>query len=120
MWIERLEGENEDKDASGILSESEPEKNEDSLDPSWFTKEKLDREDILRYNRIFMANFNRKLKAKMLNANVIRIQLCNELRKAEEKRLESKIESLFFWLNKNIFDNVLDNVLLEWSYRLKS
>ena len=121
MWIEKLEDESStiDQDPIFLINDSNT-THEEVFDPKLLEKDKLDPEDVLRYNNFFMANFNRNLKFKVINVRCVRIQLCTELRKAEDKHLEGKIESIFIWLNKNIFDGVLENVILEWSYRLKS
>lgn len=75
---------------------------------------------ILQCRNSVLTFMNMLLKNRVLNPEVIRLNLCDELRNTDELPLEKKINNLFDFLNTNLFFNLLNDVKIEWSYRLKS
>ena len=74
---------------------------------------------VLKYRNSLLTLLHLLLRNRILSPLELRGQLCNHLRQTQGLALEPKINSLFAWLNANIFFNLLTDVTVEWSYRLK-
>lgn len=116
LWIEKLE----EKNICEIIPFSLEHTEQTNVNPSEMHGIDTSSNKILKCRNSVITFMNMLLKNRVLNPVVIRMNLCDELRNSDELSLEKKINILFNFLNENLFFDLLKDVKIEWSYRLKS